>query len=233
MAPVLFVVGIIAVVALAIYFGWYAKKKRREELAGIAASLGLEYSANDPYGFDSYPFELFGRGDGQGTENVLTGTWQGTHLNEFDFWYYDQSTDSNGRTSRTYHRFSCALTELPIDGAALTVGPETLFTRMADHLGFHDIEFEDETFNREFRVKCQDRKFATDLVDARMMQWLAGTGGWSFELSGPYLLCYRGRLKPTELIPLLGTLKAFCDHIPRVVYDLYGTERRPEGSEAQ
>ena len=66
MAPVLFVVGIIAVVALAIYFGWYAKKKRREELAGIAASLGLEYSANDPYGFDSYPFELFGRGEARG-----------------------------------------------------------------------------------------------------------------------------------------------------------------------
>jgi hypothetical protein len=235
-APALFVVGIIAIVALAIYFGWYLKKKRREALAGVAASLGLEYSSEDPYGLDSYPFELFGRGDGQGTENVLSGAWQGIDLKEFDFWYYDQSTDSKGRTSRTYHRFSCALMELPIDGAALTIAPETLFTRMADHLGFHDIDFEDEKFNREFQVKCKDKKFATDLIDARMMQWLSASKGWSFELTGPNLLCYCGRLGPTELIPLLGTLKAFRDHVPRVVYDLYGTGQArtsSEGSETQ
>ena len=137
-----------------------------------------------------------------------------------------------GGRSRSYHYFSCALTELPIDAAAVTIAPETLFTRIADHLGFEDIQFESDQFNRDFRVKGRDHKFATDLVDARMMQWLLGTPGWSFELTGPYLLCYCGRLKPTALIPLLGTLEQFRDHIPRVVYDLYGTAKPAEGSEA-
>ena len=37
---------------------------------------------------------------------------------------------------------------------------------------FHDIQFESEEFNRDFTVHCEEPKFANDLIDARMMQWL-------------------------------------------------------------
>src|SRR5439155_15340303 len=124
--------------------------------------------------------------------------------------------------SRSYHYFSCALSEVPIDAGALTIQHENFFTRIGDHLGFQDIQFESEDFNRSYNVKCKDQKFATDLVDARMMQWLLGQKDWGFEMVGPYFLTFHGRLKPTQLIPLLGTMKEFRDHIPRVVYDLYG-----------
>jgi hypothetical protein len=43
----------------------------------------------------------------------------------------------------------------------------------------------------------------------------------SFEAC-PVALVYSKRRRPTELIPLLGTLKQFRDQVPRVVYDLYG-----------
>jgi hypothetical protein len=218
----IFVIGIVAA-ALIGYLGYAFKKKRREALARMAASLGLEYSQEDPYDLKAMPFALFGLGDGRGTENVLSGTWQGIPLRECDYWYYDESTDSKGHRSRTYHRFSCAIMEVPLESAGLTIGRETMFTRMADHLGFHDIDFESEEFNREFQVKCSDKKFANDVVDARMMQWLLSAEGWSFELNGPHLLCYHGRLKPEELVPLLGTMKAFREHVPRVAFELYGT----------
>lgn len=227
---VLIFVGIVAVIALAIWWSWYAKKKRREALATMARNLGMAYQPQDPYGLDDLPFELMSRGDGQGTLNVLEGTWQELELKEFDYWYYTESTDSKGNRSRTYHYFSCALTEVPIDGAALTIAHENVFTRIGDHLGFQDIQFESEEFNRAYRVKCKDGKFATDLVDARMMQWLLGQNGWGFELTGSSLLTYCKRLKPTAIIPLLGTLKGFRDHIPRVVYDLHGTEK-PQSQE--
>ena len=214
---------IVVLVGLGIWWAWYAKKKRREELAQTAASLGLTYERQDPYNLTAMPFELMNRGDGQGSENVLEGTWQDVALKEFDYWYYTESTDGKGHTSRTYHYFSCALSELQIDGAALTIAHENFLSRIGDHLGFQDIQFESEDFNRAYRVKCKDQKFATDLVDARMMQWLLQQKGFGFELTGPYLLTYCGRVKPTALIPLLGTMKAFRDHIPRVVYDLHGT----------
>jgi type II secretory pathway pseudopilin PulG len=224
MSAALVVIGIVVIVALGIYFGWYAKKKRREELARMAAQLGLQYSQQDTFNLLGLPFGLFRMGDGRGCENVMWGRWLDIQLQEFDYWYYEESTDSKGNRTRTYYRFSCVVSQLPLDSAHLSITKENLFTRLADHLGFEDISFESEEFNRKFQIKSKDRKFATDLIDARMMQWLLATEkGWSYELSGPYLLCYHKRLRPVELTPLLGTMKEFRDHIPRVVYGLYGS----------
>jgi hypothetical protein len=220
----LIIVGAIALVAVVAYVSYYLKKKRREELALAARQLGLRYSASDPFGLVGLPFRLLSRGDGRGTENVLWGTWQDVPLKEFDYWYYDETTDSEGHRSRSYHYFSCVVTEVPATCAHLTIEREGFFTRLADHLGFHDIDFESEEFNRAFQVKCQDRKFATDVIDSRMMQWLLAAGDrWGFELNGPHVLCYTKRLKPLELIPLLGILQQFRQHVPRVVWSLYGT----------
>jgi hypothetical protein len=223
----LIIVGVLLFIVGIAYAGWYFKKKRREELALAASQLGLQYSASDPFHLVSLPFRLFSLGDGRGTENVLWGQWQGIDLKEFDYWYYTESTDSEGRTSRSYHYFSCAVREIPATCAHLTIEREGFMTRLADHLGFHDIEFESEDFNRAFQVKCQDRKFANDVVDARMMQWLLSTQQqghrWGFEMNGPYVMCYTKRLKPLELVPLFGTLREFHEHIPRVMWSLYGT----------
>ncbi|MDP9341559.1 MAG: hypothetical protein M3Q23_05505 [Actinomycetota bacterium] len=224
MGPALIVIVILAVIAAGIYFGWYAKKKRREELARMATQLGLEYSPQDSFNLLRLPFGLFRLGDGRGTENVLSGTWQDIPLQEFDYWYYEESTDSKGNRTKNYYRFSCVVSVLPFASPHLSVTRENLFTRLADHLGFEDINFESEDFNRKFQIKSKDRKFATDLIDARMMQWMLATqNGWAYELSGPHLLCYHKRLRPVELTPLLGTMKEFREHIPRVVYGLYGS----------
>ena len=112
----------------------------------------------------------------------------------------------------------------PVDAACshLTLGRENVFTRMGDHLGFRDIELESEEFNRAFTVRSPDRKFAVDFCDARMMEWLLAHGeGYGFEVVGDRLLATCKRLGPTELVPLLGSVKGFRDQIPRVVYSLY------------
>jgi hypothetical protein len=219
----LFLVLAIAAVIGAGVVGYQLKRMRREALAATARQLGLSYSPKDDQGCLGLPFALLRRGDGRGTENVLSGTWQGMSLLEFDYWYYEESTDSNGHTSRTTYRFSCAVTEVEAGLSPLTVGRENLFTRLADSLGLADIQYELEDFNRTFTVKCKDRKFANDFVDQRMMQWLLqALPEFSYEASGRWLLVASKRRRPTELVPLIGTLRQFSDHVPRVVYDLYG-----------
>lgn len=221
---VLIFVGIAVAIGLAIWGAWYFKKKRREELALVAKQLGLTYSQEDTFGMLSLPFDLLRRGDGRGTENVLWGTWQGLGISEFDYWFYDETTDSEGHRSRSYSHFSCAVTQVPLAGNHLTVSKENVFTRLADHMGFRDIEFELEEFNRSFQVKSEDRRFANDVIDQRMMQWLMNNAeGFSFEYDLGYVLCFSRRRRPAELVPLLGTLKGFHDQIPNVVYSLYGT----------
>ena len=226
--------GLIIVLAVLAAIGaaawsYYAKKKRREELLFIARQLGLTYSPEDTRGCIGLPFVLLQRGDGRGTENVLWGTWQGIELLEFDYWFFTETTDSEGHRSKSYSRFSCAVTEIDVALSPLTVGRENLLTRLADAVGLDDIAFETQAFNDAFNVKSKDRKFANDLVDQRMMAWLLSTpSDLSFETCGRWILCFSDRRRPMDLIPLLGTLKGFRDQIPRVVYDLYRVGPRPD-----
>jgi hypothetical protein len=208
-------------VAAGIWLSYYVKRKRRQDLQRAAAQLGLQFSAEDTFGLVNRPFELFDRGDGRGCENVMWGTWKELDVTEFDYWYYEQSSDSKGRTSRTYHRFSSALIDIDALCPHLTIGRETFFTRMADHFGFRDIEFESEEFNRAMTVQGTDPKFATDLIDARMMRWLLEAKGWSFELHDRSILCFGNRQRPDAVPLVILALRAFRDHIPRVVWELY------------
>lgn len=220
--PAVVIVLIVAAVAGGVYLSWYLKKKRIEALAAAARQLGLQFSANDTVGCLSFPFRLLTKGDGRGTENVMWGTWQGIPMTEFDYWFYEETTDSNGHRSKSYSRFSCAVTEIEAACSPLTIDRENLFTRLADHVGLHDIEFELEGFNDAFNVKSKDRKFANDMLDARMMQWLMGVdSAFQFELSETWLLVFSKKRDPSELVPLLGTAQQFREHVPHVVYDLY------------
>jgi hypothetical protein len=213
-------VGLLGVILVALWLSWYLKEKRRRELALAAAQLGLSFSPRDPFDCLSYPFALLRRGDGRGVENVLWGTWQGMPVRVFDLWYYEERRDAQGRRSRSYQRFSCAVTEIEAACSSLRLDRENLLTRLADHLAMRDIEFESEEFNRAFNVKASDRRFANDFVDARMMA-LTVPGEFSFEAAGRWLLCSSKRRAPFDLLPLLGTLRGFREHVPRVVFELY------------
>jgi hypothetical protein len=218
----LILIGFIALLIAIAVFSYHLKKKRREAFALVATQLGMEYWPQDPFGLLAEPFALFQKGDGRGIENVLAGAYQDLDVKAFDYWYYDESTNSKGHTSKTYNRFNCVI--VPIDAACspLTIDNENVLTRLADALSFRDIEFESEDFNRAFNVKSPDKRFANDFVDARMMQWLLQNGdGTAFEVMGDRLMCYRRKLSPMEIVALLGLSKAFLDRVPKVVYSLY------------
>ena len=218
----LILVGGVTAVGVVAYLSYLSTKKRRSGFRTMATQLGLEYSLEDRFGLVGFPFSLFQRGDGRGVENVLSGTWQGLDVRAFDFWYFDESTDSNGHTSRSYYRFDCAVVPIAAACPHLMIDHESFMTRLAGVLSFHDIEFEDEAFNRAFNVRGDDRKFASDLVDARMMGWLtAHAGEYAFEVVGNRVLVAGPKVPPTELVQLIGTAKAFVEQVPRVVYSLY------------
>jgi len=222
MEGAVFVVVFALVAAAAAVLARYLHERRRETLSGLAFSLGLEYSAEDPFECLSYPFALLSKGDGRGVENVMWGLWGTLPVRAFDYWYYVEHPDGNGNRSRSYYRFSCAVTELNVSATHLTIDRENALTALADHVGLRDVEFESEEFNREFNVKCGDRKFANDMVDARMMRWLLDAGAdLRFEVAGRWLLAFSEKRRPEELVPLFASLGGFRDHVPRVVYELY------------
>jgi hypothetical protein len=216
-----FLVFAAAVVVFA-YVGYRRRLERQRAFQSLGIAQGLDFAVEDPFDMVAEPFSLFRAGDGRGVENVLWGSWQGLEIRAFDYWYYDETTDSDGDRTRTYHRFDCVLA--PIDAACppLRIGEENLLTRIAGALSFDDIRFESEEFNRRFHVKGPDAHFAIALCDARMMEWLLANGdGHSFEVVGDRLLCSQRVVEPGALLALFATAKAFRERIPPVVSSLY------------
>lgn len=216
------IVLVVAALLLLAWVAWYQRERRRKEWHATAARLGLRYSSGDPFGLSDLPFALFGRGDGRGWENVAWGTWEGLAVKAFEFWFYETSSDGQGHTSRSYSRFSCALCDIDAACPGTTLTPENFFTRLADRLGFDDIGYEWEEFNRAWQVSSADRRFASYLVDAGMMEWLMTAQGWSFEVWDRNILCYCRRVAPSEIDAVLHAAAGFRRKIPRVVHDVYG-----------
>ena len=109
------------------------------------------------------------------------------------------------RAARTTASRARSLT-IPAACPRLRLGHENFLTRLGDHLGLHDVEFEYDDFNRRFRVKCDDQKFAFSLLDGKMMQWLLGADAFdSVEVDGPWVLLAVPKLDPARWLDL-GTL---------------------------
>lgn len=216
-ATALVVGGIVAL-------GVWRLRPRRNAFEAEALRLGVRFSARDPFGLLDEPFALwrwsqrsYGRLD-----NVLWGTWRGLQVRAFEYQY-----DTSGRDPRA---FSCAMVAIPGGWPALVIRPESLASRLAD-VAVPEVAFESEAFDRAFSVRCDDRRFASAFVDARMMAWLlALEPRWGFEIDGPWILGYRDQVRPWEIEGVLETVATFVERIPRVVGSLFPETlpRRPD-----
>jgi hypothetical protein len=208
-------------VGLVLYLSYLAKQRRTGvHPDGPSAEPDLQ-RVRRVRGLLGYPFELFQRGDGRGVENVVYGDWQETHVIAFDYWYYVESSDGK-TTSRTYYRSDCVLVPVDADCVRLQIGPETFASKVAGALSFHDQQFESEAFNDAFKVACDDARFATALIDARMMEWLLAHGTeYTFEAVGNRVLVAGPKIDPLALTALLRVARGFVQHVPKVVSSMY------------
>jgi hypothetical protein len=142
----------------------------------------------------------------------------------FDYWYYDERRDENGQMQKSYSYFSCVLAQVNSSWPQIRIERERVLDKVAGALGFEDIDFESDEFNRTFAVRCLDRRFAMALIDPRMMEFLLTTEGrFDFEIKGRWLLLATGRLDPKFTPALMKVCDTLIEHIPTVVWDLYPT----------
>ena len=184
----IFIVVLALIIGGAIYSALVAKK-RREELFSLAARLGLNFSP----GNDSELAERFGfldklaQGDNRYAFNVISGTYRQNQVLVFDYHYETHSTDSKGNTTTYHHYFSFFILFLPMSFPELKITREGLLSKIAQALGYEDIDFESAEFSRAFCVRSKDRKFAYDVCNAQMMEYLLANRDLSIEIEGPAL----------------------------------------------
>jgi hypothetical protein len=216
--PTLFIIAFIVCLTLAVVGGiliHLANKRRREALAAFAARLGFSFDPTKHRGAPHWggQFELFRRAHQYGVKNHMAGMWQGLAASEaglqseadrigvpvevFDYTYYTQSSDSKGNTSRHYHTRTVLALELPESFPGITIKPDSAFREFFEFIGGADIDFESDEFNKRFYVWSDDRKFAYDVVHARMMEFLLRTRGsirdLHLQIVGPRAIFFRER----------------------------------------
>jgi hypothetical protein len=229
MDPALIVVLVVLVAGAAIWFNYAAAKKRREEFAAFAAQQGFAYTPENNGLAGQWSGEPFERGDHRRAKNVLTGAFQGRQIVAFDYSYQTHSTDSKGRRSTQTHKYGVVVMQLPGPLPHLQVTHEGIFGgAVANALGFRDLQFESDQFNRAFRVKADDERFGHAVVHPRMMELLLARGEIGWRIEGNSLVGWdNGAHAPVEVMNRLQLLQQVIDQVPPYVWrDYAGVDPR-------
>jgi hypothetical protein len=214
----LFALFIVLVVVVAV-LGARAAKKRQQAFAAWAAAHGYRYEKQDDRFADLPWGPPFGVGFGRAAFDVLS--YDGPDRPVLCFTYRYKTESSNGKTTTTeshYFAIYSARLQKPLPG--LRVSKEGFFGTIARAVGFHDIEFESEQFNKAFKVKGDDRKFAFDVINPQMMQFLLDTDAPGFAIVGSDIILVRhGRMALESVEPTMGYLETVIGHIPEFVWE--------------
>lgn len=202
------------VIALVFIAGLIAQKKRAERLMRFAQSRGLTYEKrNDAWAHMDWGYP-FGAGRAQKARHVMTGHLKDRPVISFEHEY----TTGSGDDRRVVHTMVTAI-QIRRAFPKLEVGLEGITGRFARRLGFKDIELESEAFNRKYKIECDNRKFAYDVLHPRFMEWLMSIDSSGFTIAGPYVVTHRpGRLKEQEIDANFAYITAVIEHMPGFVW---------------
>jgi hypothetical protein len=198
-----------------------AAKKRREELATLAARLSFrfdpEQDRNLPDRFDF--LDHLAQGDNRYAFNVLSGNYRDNEVLVFDYHYETHSTDSKGNRQTHNHYFSFFILMLPRAFPEMRVTRESVFSKIAQAFGYDDIDFESAEFSRHFCVRSKDKKFAYDVCNAQMMEYLLENRDLSIEIEDRALaLAFNSTLSATEIEMNLQRLIEIRARLPEYLF---------------
>jgi len=151
----------------------------------------------DKLGFEDFnpgPDEEFARGWGfldtlsQGTDRYAIHILRGTYKEEKLF-VFDYRFQTGSGKSRQDHNCTMLMLVFKQVFPQLTIGPENFGLRIAEAVGLaNDIKFESGEFSRKFCVRSPDKKFAYDICNPQMIDYLLGNPALHIEIQGPCLL---------------------------------------------
>jgi hypothetical protein len=182
------IVAVLAIAVIGAIYGMIQARKRLEGLFELAQRLGLNFSAAEDYGLaDRYGFlKQLAQGENRYARNVLSGTYQQNRVLAFDF-HYETYTQGKGGRQTHHHWFSFFILTLPAVFPDLTLRRENFLTKVAEVFGYQDIKFESAEFSKAFCVRSPDKKFAYDVCNAKMMEYLLANRDLSVEIENQVL----------------------------------------------
>jgi len=216
MGPTVFIFVIIPVIAIIAILSHMANVRRREAMLTLAHRLGLSFDQRkDHHLARRYQFlDKLRAGRDRYAFNVLSGNYRGHEVLIFDYHY------KTGSGKDTHHHYlSFFILRLPGSFPELTIGPEGIFSKIAQAVGYDDIDFESHEFSRKFCVRSRSKKFAYDVCNAKMIEYLLANTDLTLELELDSLaVSFSRRLKPELIEPNLHRLLAVRSLLPNYLF---------------
>ena len=180
--PAIFILFVVLAIAAGIY-NMIAAQKRREGMAVLAARLGLSFNAGEDYELpERFAFlKQLAEGSNRYAFNILSGQYKENDVLAFDYHYETYSYDKNGRHTNDFYLSFLILT-LPAVFPELKISHEGLLSKLAQAFGYDDIDFESAEFSKTLCVRSPDKKFAYDVCNARMIEYLLANQDLSLEI---------------------------------------------------
>ncbi len=216
----LVIVAVLIVAAIGAIYGVIQARKRQEGLFELAQRLGLDFSAaEDREIADRYSFlKQLAEGENRYACNVLSGTYQQNQVLAFDY-HYETYTEGKGGRQTHHHWFSFFILTLPAVFPDLTIRRENLLTKVAEVFGYQDIKFESAEFSGAFCVRSPDKKFAYDVCNAQMMEYLLAKRDLSVEIENQVLaLVFNTRLSVQQIEANLQRLVEIRSRLPEYLF---------------
>jgi len=212
----LIVIGIIATMVILGVVAYITACKRREAMAAMAAKLGLRFApAKNRDMARRYRFlDKLRKGSNRYAFNIMSGSYLGHDLILFDYHY------KTGSGKNTHHHYiSFFILHLRASFPELVIGPEGIFSKIVQAIGYDDIDFESHEFSRNFCVRSRDKKFAYDVCNARMIEYLLSNTDLSIEIEGDALaISFSSRLAPERIEPNLNRLITVRSLMPEYLF---------------
>jgi hypothetical protein len=186
----------------------------------LCRRAGLEYSPTDTFGDTLWmPFHWLGAGRWIAAENVVWSEADPAGVRAFDLITEEVA---RGDVDMEERRFTCAAVPLPFGCPRLQIRPRDGLDAAAEALMGDDVTFELEAFNRRFRIRCADRRFAVAFCDQRMMRAMLGLPrGVTIAVNEDRMLLRAAPLPPAEVVLLFEAARAIARRVPPVVASLY------------
>jgi hypothetical protein len=162
-------------------------QQRPRELRALAAQLGFDSFDQDSNAIFAMEWGFLSRlnnGSEQYAFNILRGKYHEYQLLVFDYHY-----QTGGNKQSNDHYFTMFMLVCKEAFPQLTIRPEHFYDKIAGAIGLeNDIHFESAEFSRTFNVRSSDKKFAYDVCNAQMIEFLLANRDLQIEINGPVIL---------------------------------------------
>ncbi len=209
------IVVVICIIGSMIW-GIQAGKKRRHNLEDLARKLGLTFTKEKNTEIaDRFAFlNQLAKGDERFADNVISGTFKGYFILAFDY-----HSVISGVEQAKVSDFSFMTLTLPKDLPELTITKEGLGSKIAQAVGYKDIDFENREFSGRFAVRSNDEAFARAFCTEAMMDFLLQHPSMNIEIEHTTLsLGFNSRLSAHELENQLNQLIELREKIPEALF---------------